>query len=200
MGKLFFFIFMSFTQVGHYITFFVSDISPSRFITEPYDFSSALPEEVKNLTVTSYNHDRVVLTWFPPSNVEVTSVIYDVACRVEDQPRITNRCKKLKYIPSHQQLLQTNVTITGFRNEGIQYVFEVRAKYSFYPSSQIDLSVEWNFASINYTGKNFVLGTFYTPFCLSEFVFLFSIATLQPLLNFRPVDSYIIGDVSTMER
>lgn len=48
--------------------------------------------------------------------------------------------------------MQTNVTITGFRNEGLQYVFEVRAMDWSYESSGSVHGIQWNFVAINYTG------------------------------------------------
>ena len=124
------------------------------------NFLLALPEKVKNLTFTSVDHDRIALTWLPPSNIDSTRIIYEIGCRVHcnlDEQCTTDRCKKLKFIPSRQNLLHTNVTIAGFRNEGLLYVFEVRAKHRFYNNSEESLGIEWNFVAINYTGKIFLL-------------------------------------------
>lgn len=95
-----------------------------------------------------------MLTWLPPSNIEKRSLKYEIDCRVycpEDQCS-TDRCKKLKFIPSRQPIVHTNVTIAGFRNEGLLYVFEVRAMVGSNENSENVGGIQWNFVAINYTG------------------------------------------------
>ena len=79
---------------------------------------------------------------------------------------MANRCKKLKFIPSRRNLLQTNVSITGFRNEGLLYAFEVFAKRRLYNNSEETYAVDWNFVAINYTGKISISIVICTVFCL----------------------------------
>lgn len=123
------------------------------------NFLLALPETVKNLTFTSHDHDRIALTWLPPTNVDSTSITYEIGCRVHclDERCTSDRCKKLQFIPTRQKLFNTNVTITGFRNEGLLYIFEVRSKHRLYDTFEEVLGIEWNFVAINYTGKIFIV-------------------------------------------
>ena len=119
------------------------------------NFLLALPESVKNLTLTTQEHD-IVLTWLPPSNIDNRSLKYEIVCLVyclNDRCK-KDRCKGLKFIPSRQEIVHTNVTITGFRNEGLLYVFEVRAMVGSYESSENILGIQWNFVAINYTGMD----------------------------------------------
>ena len=143
-----------FTQVRSLCSFRNQDKLLS-FYNTYFNFLSALPEKVRNLTIVSQDHDRVLLTWLPPSNIDRARVIFAIGCRVNcvDEPCKTDRCKKLKFIPSRQNLLHTNITITGFRNEGLLYVFEVTAKHRLYNNSEGALVIDWNFVAVNYTGR-----------------------------------------------
>ncbi|XP_028394192.1 ephrin type-A receptor 4-like isoform X2 [Dendronephthya gigantea] len=112
----------------------------------------ALPEEVRNLSITTQNNDKITLTWLPPNNMNRASTSYEISCQVYcHNMQCTRSCEKLKFIPSKNGLLQTNLTITGFKNQGMRYVFKVLSKHRRYESSKERLDIEWNFAEINYT-------------------------------------------------
>ena len=109
---------------------------------------------MRNLSVTTGNNDKIILAWLSPNNIDSASVSYEIGCQVyrRNVPR-TKNCEKLKFVPSKDQLVQTNLTITGFKNQGLRYVFKVLAKHRLYESSDEDFNIEWNFVEINYTGK-----------------------------------------------
>ncbi|CAB4013282.1 ephrin type-A receptor 4 isoform X7 [Paramuricea clavata] len=145
----------------------------------------ALPETVQNLTFTSHDHDRIALTWLPPTNVDSTSITYEIGCRVHclDERCMSDRCKKLKFIPTRQKLFNTNVTITGFRNEGLLYIFEVRSKHRLYDTFEEVLGIEWNFVAINYTDFKKVIPTVSKSFNVVDVVIGVSVLILAVVVT-----------------
>ena len=119
-----------------------------------YDFLE-LPGKVRNISHTSKEANGLVLSWLPPINWSHANVSYKVTCKVYCiKPNCPQRCSKLEFIPSFDNLLQTNVTVKGFGDDAERYLFTIFTKDHSHDVSEDIWQVKWNFNAINYTGEH----------------------------------------------